>query len=213
MSGRFGASIAQGLLVLGLVSGSVAIAKTVPRANVATAQQAASDVAVLRARFVQMRTVDGFRHPLRSEGEVLLVRGAGLRWEVHAPFRSVTIVHGGRLRLIDAEGRTQDLGEDTGASVSALMQSLLDALLSADRVALAKRFEVAEVPPRSGAWALVLTPKERVLAQVFRGIDVEGSTHVERIRLRERSGAEAIITFHDTRTQPAAGEAERRAFE
>jgi hypothetical protein len=168
--------------------------------------------AVLRASFSQERVLPGFRRPLRSEGEVLLVRGEGLRWATRAPFPSTLVVRGGRMAFRDAEGRRQSV--DEGGHVAGLVQELLDALLSADRAALAKRFTLTEMPPpRPEAWALGLVPKGPPLNGLYERIEVIGGTHVERIDLYESSGARTTIRFHDTRVQAAAGDAERRALE
>lgn len=168
--------------------------------------------AVLRASFSQERVLPGFRRPLRSEGEVLLVRGEGLRWRTLAPFPSTLVVRDGRMAFRDAEGRTQPV--DDGGHVAGLVQELLDALLSADRTALATRFTLAEMPPpRPSAWALRLVPKGAPLSGLYERIEVVGEAHVERIDLHESSGARTTIRLHDTRVQATAGDAERRALE
>ncbi|MGL6289870.1 MAG: LolA family protein [Silanimonas sp.] len=167
---------------------------------------------MLRASFAQERRIAGFRHPLRSEGEVLLVRGEGLRWHTRAPFPSTLLVRDGRLWLRDADGRRQDIAD--GGHVATLVQELLGALLSGDRAALATRFTVSDAAaPRDGAWALALVPKGEPLASLYGHIDILGSTHVERLTLQERGGARTTIHFHDTRVQAQAGDAERRALD
>ena len=170
------------------------------------------EAAVLRASFAQERVLPGFRRPLRSEGDVLLVRGEGLRWRTLAPFPSTLVVRDGRMAFRDAEGRTQAV--DDGGHVAGLVQALLDALLSADRDALATRFTVSELPPpRPSAWALGLVPKGAPLDAIYARIEVVGEAQVERIELHEANGGRTTIRFHDTRVQATAGEAERRALE
>jgi hypothetical protein len=168
--------------------------------------------AVLRASFSQERLLPGFRRPLRSEGEVLLVRGEGLRWQTRSPFPSTLVVRGGRMVFRDAEGRTQSV--DEGGHVAGLVQDLLDALLSADRNALARRFTLTAMPaPRTEAWALGLVPKGAPLSRLYARIEVIGAAHVEQIDLHEASGARTTIRFHDTRVEATAGDAERRALD
>lgn len=175
---------------------------------------AAEAPAVLRADFVQERWIEGFRHPLRSEGEVLLVRGEGLRWETRAPFPSLMIVRGHRMLLRDREGREQPIAGQAGSRVPALVQGLLGALLAGDRVALAERFAMRDAPaPREGAWALELRPREPLLASLYVGIDVSGAAHVEQLVLRERSGARTTIRFANTQVRAVVGETERRALD
>lgn len=182
------------------------------RAGAPQATAAAGAPAVLRASFVQERRIAGFRHPLRSEGEVLLVRGEGLRWHTRAPFASTLIVRDGRMWLRDADGRRQDISE--GGHVAALVQELLGALLSGDRAALATRFTVSEAAaPREGAWAIALVPKGEPLASLYDRIDILGSAHVERLTLQERGGASTTIRFDDTQVQAQASDAERHALD
>lgn len=217
MSHRASAPLAAALLLCSLAGAAApvrAVATLPPDAEPAASAFPVSPAAVLRTGFVQERRLPGFRQPLRSEGKLLLVRGEGLRWEVQVPFPSTTILQRGRLRLLDAEGREQASGAEAGASLARLLQSLLEALLSADRKALAVHFVLEEAPaPREGAWALVLTPVDPLLATVFRRIEVEGAAQVESLRLEEREGVEVLLRFHDTRTLPVAGETERRAFD
>lgn len=210
MSRHASALLAAALLLCPLAGAAASPPATEPAASALPV----SPAAVLRAGFVQERRLPGFRQPLRSEGELLLVRGEGLRWEVRAPFPSTTILQHGRLRLLDAGGREQAPGAEAGAGLARLLQSLLEALLSADREALAEHFVVEEAPaPREGTRGLVLTPSDPLLAAAFRRIEVEGAEHVEALRLEEREGAEVRLRFHDTRTLPVAGDAERRALD
>lgn len=204
-------SIAAAALAAALALGAVPVAGAVATPPTGTASTAP---AVLRADFVQERWIDGFRHPLRSEGEVVLVHGEGLRWETRTPFPSVMIIRGERMLIRDREGREREMAENTGANLPALVHSLMGALLTGDRVALGQRFTVIEAPaPREGAWALALRPQERLLASLYVGIDVQGAEHVEQLVLRERSGARTTIRFANTQVAAIVGEAERRALD
>ena len=170
--------------------------------------------ALLRARFEQERHVPGFNKPLRSSGEVLMIRGEGLRWETTAPFPSVMIVRGDTMRVRDAQGREQRVGEGGGAAVPRLLQDLLGALLAKDRVALARHFDVEGEPTDDGsAWRMRLVPKAGPLANLYQRIEVEGTTHVERIELHGRDGGRTLLRFHDTRVAASADDAERRALD
>lgn len=175
-----------------------------------TADRAAP--AVLRATFAQERHLAGFRHPLRSEGEVLLVRGEGLLWRTRTPFPSTLIVRDGRMSFRDGEGRRQDIAD--GGHVAGLVQELLGALLSNDRAALAKRFIVLEKPPmREGGWALTLEPKAPPLNGLYSHIELSGEAHVEHLVLHERNGSKTAIQFFDTRIETAIGTREHRALD
>lgn len=168
--------------------------------------------AVLRATFTQERHLAGFRHPLRSEGEVLLVRGVGLRWQTRKPFPSTLIVRDGRMSFRDGEGRSQDIVD--GGHVAGLVQELLAALLSSDRAALATRFILRDRPPvREGGWALTLEPRDAPLTALYSRIDLGGEVHVEHLVLHERSGSRTTIHFLDTRIQAEAGAVERRELD
>lgn len=189
---------------------AVPVRDVAPMAMPVTASRAAP--AVLRATFAQERHLAGFRHPLRSEGEVLLVRGEGLRWQTRKPFPSTLIVRDGRMSFRDGEGPRQDIAD--GGHVAGLVQELLGALLSNDRAALAKRFTVRKKPPmREGGWALTLEPKAPPLTGLYSHIDLSGETHVERLVLHERSGSRTTIHFFDTRIETAIGALEHRVLD
>ena len=173
-----------------------------------------AETTVLRAGFEQERHIPGFTKPLRSAGEVLMIRGEGLRWETRTPFPGVMIVRGDTMRVRDAQGREQRVGEGAGAAVPRLVQELLEALLAKDRAALERHFDIEGEPAADGsAWRMRLVPVAAPLASLYARIDVEGMQHVERITLEARDGGRTLLRFKDTQVSASAGNAERRALD
>ena len=185
-----------------------------PASTASTAPRPPTPPTVLRAGFEQERHIPGFAKPLRSAGEVLMIRGEGLRWETRAPFPSVMIVRGDTMRVRDAQGREQRVGEGAGAAVPRLVQELLEALLAKDRAALARHFKVEGESAADGRlWRIRLVPNSAPLVNLYEGIEVEGTTHVERIELHGRDGGRTLLRFNETRVSANASDAERRALD
>lgn len=54
----------------------------------AQVRQRVQDAPVVRGEFEQLKTVKGFKQPLRSSGDFIVARGKGIVWHVLKPFES-----------------------------------------------------------------------------------------------------------------------------
>jgi hypothetical protein len=216
------------LLGLALALGLPALASTrlpAPVAAPATAEPAASAVgegegvrarlaqpAVLRGQFEQSKQLEGFRQPLVSRGDFLLVRERGVAWDTREPFASTTLLTRDRLltRLPDGSQRVLlDAGESPGM---AAVNALLLALVAGDLPALTERFALQETLAPGGSWRLVLTPEDAGLRQAFNRITLAGDCFVREVVIEEAGGDVTTLRFlalADTPATPTPGEAAR----
>ena len=163
---------------------------------------------LLRGEFVQEKQLHGFRNPLKSSGDFLLLRERGIAWNTRVPFASSTRLTRRKLLATLPDGSTQVL-IDAGASPGmAAVNSLLMALVAGDLDALSTRFAMNETLRADGGWSLALTPRDAALKQVFTGIVLDGDRYVRGVEIVEPGGDRTRIRFAALRESPPATRAE-----
>ena len=173
-------------------------------------QQRFASQPVIRADFVQTRTIAGMAQPLISRGELLVAQPQGLWWHQRTPF-AMTL-------LLDDKRMVQTLNGQPPQTVTAeanpqmfQFNHLLRALFEADERALRENFTIDFQDKGDARWSLALTPKSAPLNKIFRRIDLSGETFLERIDLNDAQGDRTHIELSNTRTQPPQLSAEERA--
>lgn len=160
--------------------------------------------AVLRGEFQQEKQLHGFRNPLKSSGDFLLLRERGIAWNTRAPFASSTRLTRKKLLATLPDGSTQVL-IDAGASPGmAAVNALLMALVAGDLDALSTRFAMKETLRADGGWSLALTPRDAALKQVFTDIVLDGDRYVRGVQISEPGGDTTRIRFANLREAPPA---------
>jgi hypothetical protein len=159
---------------------------------------------VLRGRFEQSKQLEGFRQPLVSRGDFLLLRDRGIAWDTREPFASTTLLTRDRLltRLPDGSQRVLlDAAESPGM---AAVNALLLALVAGDLPALAERFVLEETLAADGGWQLLLTPEEAGLRQAFARITLVGDRFVRQVVIEEAGGDVTTLRFVALADEPSA---------
>lgn len=166
---------------------------------------------ILRADFIQEKSMAAFKRPLQTRGRLVFARGKGVIWMIESPIK---------LTYVLAEDRIVEIGEDgiaqvrTAREIPGLAQIalLFRALLGAQTDALA---EVFTVTPEGAldAWRLVLVPKPGPLTQAMREIRMSGDRHVDRIRIEEANGDSSTLVFRNTSVDRVLAPTERTRFE
>ena len=158
-------------------------------------RQRLQDTELLRGEFEQSKALKGFKKPLVSRGQFLVVRGKGVQWLTREPFASTLVVTQERLVVRQADGSigTQlNTRDEPGLRV---VNSVMFALLRGDLAALSTRFSVdGELLGKEG-WRLRLVPRDAALLQVFTQVDIEGDQFVRSIKLAEAQGDSTLIRF------------------
>lgn len=164
--------------------------------------------AVLRGEFVQEKQLHGFRNPLKSSGDFLLLRDRGIAWNTRAPFASSTRLTRSKLLATMPDGSMRVL-IDAGASPGmAAVNALLMALVAGDLDALSTRFAMKETLRADGGWSLALQPRDAALKQAFASIVLEGDRYVRGVEIVEPGGDRTRIRFAGLREAPPATRAE-----
>jgi len=172
-----------------------------------------ADAPVMRGEFEQTRTLRGFKNPLVSRGDFLLVRSRGVVWRTRAPFASTLIVTRDRLLSLGGDGATTaEMNARTEPGLRAVNEVMF-ALLAGDLAALARHFRVEGELLEGQGWRLVLTPVNALLAQQFAMLGLEGDRYVRQVRLNERSGDQTVIHFTALRAAQEPTPEEETRFE
>lgn len=166
---------------------------------------------ILRADFIQEKSMAAFKRPLQTRGRLVFARGKGVIWVIESPIK---------LTYVLAEDRIVEIGEDgisqvrTARDIPGLAQvaSLFRALLGAQTDVLAENFTVTPEGTLD-AWRLVLVPKPGPLAQAMREIRMSGGRHVDRIRIEEANGDSSTLVFRNTSVDRVLAPTERTRFE
>jgi len=152
---------------------------------------------VVRADFVQERTVASLTKPVTSSGRMVLSREQGLLWQIEQPVKEVLV--------FSANGTTE------GGIVQAETGRLIRAIIGADLRELRQTFDIE---PRGDLdrWTLRLRPKGREVAQYLRGIELAGGKHLEVIGIVEANGDSLTMRMRNFVVAAELDAAERRRF-
>lgn len=179
---------ARTLLSLGLL-----LAMTGARADVfdlAQLSRQLSEPEVVRGSFIQEKHLRALPQPLVSSGSFVLARDHGLLWLLREPVQQDYRISSSGIARRSA-GRWQQRDQQGPA---ARQYDLFLAMLRGDTEALQRDFEL-ELNGTSQAWALALTPRSKLLGQIFTRILIQGSVTVERIELLEAQGDSTVIVM------------------
>jgi hypothetical protein len=162
---------------------------------------------VLRARFVQTKTIPALTRPVVMTGRFVYARGTGVIWNIERPYPV--------RYLLDERGVTEISKDGTalpraGAGEMQHVGRILRALLEPDLEVLSRYF-VPTVEGTAARWSLTLLPRP-VLRQAFKDVRVRGARFVEQVVLNEANGDVTVIEFRQTQEAAVLGEPERRAL-
>lgn len=169
--------------------------------------------AVLRGQFEQQKQLQGFRNPLKSSGDFLLLRDRGIAWNTRLPFASSTRLTRRKLLATLPDGSTQVLVDASASPAMAAVNALLMALVAGDLDALAKRFTLKEAVRADGGWSLTLQPRDAALKQAFTRIVLDGDRYVRGVEIVEPAGDTTRIRFNGLREAPPATRQEAAQLE
>ena len=169
--------------------------------------------AVLRGQFEQQKQLQGFRNPLKSSGDFLLLRDRGIAWNTRLPFASSTRLTRRKLLATMPDGSTQVLVDASSSPAMAAVNALLMALVAGDLDALARRFTLKEAVRPDGGWSLILQPRDVALKQAFTRIVLDGDRYVRGVEIVEPAGDTTRIRFNGLREAPPATRQEAAQLE
>jgi hypothetical protein len=165
---------------------------------------------LLRGRFVQQKSVKGFKRPLISSGDFTIWRGHGLLWHTQKPFDSTLELRRDRLSVTQADGRGGYKLDGEREPGLRAVNELVFALFSGDITMLKKHFRMQGELSGKQDWTLVLTPLDTGLMRVFKRVELSGDRFVRVVRLEEAIGDSSLIRFDQITEASAASPEEVR---
>ncbi|WP_428001162.1 outer membrane lipoprotein carrier protein LolA [Acidovorax sp.] len=175
-----------------------ATAQTAPSATpaaqdlLAQVRQRVHDAPVVRGGFEQLKTVKGFKQPLRSSGDFVVARGKGIVWHVQRPFESTLVVRPDSLQSRGSDGKLTMQMRAQDEPVLRTVNAMLFAVMSANLAELAQHFEVTGQLAAKG-WSLHLVPRDPTLAQWLASVELQGNQFVQEVKLQEARGDSSLI--------------------
>lgn len=200
MNGTAGMRALGRVLLCALALGSaIGVAAQVPAPPPAAAHELLAQVRqrvynapVVRGGFEQLKSVKGFKQPLRSSGDFIVARGKGIVWHVQQPFESVLVVKPDSLQSRGSDGKVTMQMRAQDEPVLRTVNAMLFAVMSANLAELAQHFEVTG-QVNSKSWTLHLVPRDPTLAQWLSAVDLQGNQFVQEVKLQELRGDASMI--------------------
>jgi hypothetical protein len=197
---------ALAMLLLALWSGTLAAADLL-----APIEARLVRAPIVRASFVQERTMQVLKRPLVTRGRLVAAAGQGVLWQVREPYKTTMLVRR-RMNLEWAgDGPPQRLEMAANPALRALADALLG-LLTGETGALVALFEPTALPSAGPGWRLALVPKGEDLAAMIERVEIAGERFVQQAVIDETGGDRMMIAFSDFRTEPGSLDATEQAY-
>lgn len=156
------------------------------------AQSAPARTAFAEARFMQI-----LERPLVVSGQLAWLGGDHLERRVDAPHAEVSTIADGEVTLARGDRPPRRFALSRAPQLRVLLDSFV-ALLGGDATRLAAAFGIEATGEASGAWTLVLTPRDARVARAVASITVDGHARATRcIATRDADGDLTIDLLGD----------------
>jgi hypothetical protein len=164
--------------------------------------------AVVRADFVQTRTMADLARPLVTRGRMVVWSAGGVIWQIEKPVRATYVLRDDSTLEIAADGTrsVRSARDDRGA---ARIGRVLRAVLKGDAKTLGEWFD-ADPRIAGERWTLALTPRQGPLAFYVKSVQISGAEFVQSVRIVEENGDTTQMQFHGSRGDAAPSDEERR---
>lgn len=201
----FSACLCLGIMPVSMMTPAIA-------APVLSVQEASSDkdssriLAMLaakplvRAEFVQEKTLASLNKPLLSSGTMLFSKQQGVLWRLQKPVMADLMVT--PTKMLQKTARTQSevslARSPYGSAATLLLQ-----LMSGNEVAVKQAFSVQSVQLKGTTWRIQLSPRQAQLQKMFSSIVAEGDQYIRHIVMTESGGGQTDIRFNSPTDQPS----------
>ncbi|MCQ4320588.1 outer membrane lipoprotein carrier protein LolA [Stutzerimonas stutzeri] len=166
-----------------------------------------SEPEVIRGNFTQEKYLRALPQPLLSTGTFVLARDHGLLWFLREPLQQDYRISASGIARRDASGWQPTHQQGAAARQNALFL----AVLRGDTEVLKRDFELA-LSGTAENWALSLTPRSKLLGQIFTRILIQGGSTAERIELIETQGDSTLLLLTDSQIDEQLSPSERHNF-
>ena len=155
---------------------------------------------VVRAQFVQERTLADLERPSLSRGRIVVSREQGVLWQIESPVKLTLAFTPNGIVQTGADGVRRRQAQRRGA-VETETARLMQGILGADEASLKATFD-ARAAGSLERWTMRLAPRARETARYLREVRLSGGGRLETIEIEETSGNYTVIRMK----QVAVGE-------
>jgi len=156
-----------------------------------------TDVAVIRGRFEQYRTIKGLKKIFKSEGTFLFSREKGVHWNVSAPLPAVYLCSDkDALQLID--GKAVRIGKNKEVFYDRMF-GIIKSLQDGDTALLERVFEV-HFTGNQNAWVIRLKAKEKNLKKAIQEVAIAGGRYIDGMDIVDSRENVTMIRFKELNT-------------
>lgn len=149
--------------------------------------------------FAQRKVLRVLKRPLLSTGRVVFLADKGILWQVRKPFPTRLLVKRDALIKWNDSGEPQRIGFEQSPIFGALARVFM-AVFTGDIKPLRGNFEI-ESTIDNKTWRLTLTPKDKVLANLFAKVRASGGRFVDELKIEESGGDQTRIEFNNVSTK------------
>jgi outer membrane lipoprotein-sorting protein len=181
-------------LYLTLLLGLAAPAQAAPVLADLTARL--DQAGAIHADFVQTKTLQALKRPLRTSGKLVFARDHGVLWQIEKPYQASYALNTEKITEIGPDGSRK---VRSAREVPALAQvgRVFQAIFQGNVRGLEEHFAVT-VSGDAEHWRVDLAPKP-ALQRFIKGIVARGGRYLDLIEIEEAQGDRTRIEFRDTR--------------
>ncbi len=160
---------------------------------------------VIHADFIQTKTLQALKRPLRTSGRMVFARGQGVLWMIEKPYQASYALNADSVTEIGPNGSRR---VRAAREVPALAQvgRVFQAIFQGDIKGLEEYFEVT-MSGDAERWRIDLAPKP-ALARFLKGISARGGRFLDLIEVEETQGDRTRIEFRNSRLDAPLSEFE-----
>jgi outer membrane lipoprotein-sorting protein len=164
----------------------------------------------VHARFVQTKTLQALKRPLRTSGRLAFARGQGVLWLIEKPYLASYALSADSVTQISADG-TRKVRAAREVPALAQVGKIFQAIFQGDPKALEAHF-VVSVSGTTENWRVDLVPKP-ALTRFLKGITAKGGRFLDSIEVDEAQGDHTRIEFLDTQLDAPLSQEEAQRFQ
>jgi len=165
---------------------------------------------VVRAQFVQERTLADLERPSVSRGRITVSREQGVLWQVEAPVKLTLAFTPQGIIQTGSDGVRRRQSQRRGA-VETETARLMQGILGASAESLTANFQ-ASAAGSLERWTIRLAPRARETARYLREVRLAGGSRLETIEIEETSGNLTVIRLRSSSSDQELSAAELESF-
>ena len=149
-----------------------------------------SEPPVVRAQFVQERTLTDLERPQLSRGRIVVSREQGVLWQIESPVKLALAFTPNQIIEIGPDGTRRLRAQ--GRNIETQIGRVMRGILASDAETMRANFD-ATAAGSVERWTIRLAPRPREMARVLREIRLAGGRHLEMIEVEEISGNQTTL--------------------